>query len=125
MRDAVKTVAIINLQLKYIYNMVNNFKKMAAKAVAIRKRYSKFDRKEWRIEQVFMGLVKDVGDLSKVLMIYNGYRDDLNKKTESMIGHELADMLYSIMVIANKIGINLEKSFWDNMKNIESKLKDK
>ncbi len=98
MRDAVKTVAIINLQLKYIYNMVNNFKKMTVKAVAIRKRYSKFDRKEWRIEQVFMGLVKDVGDLSKVLMIYNGYRDDLNKNTESLIGHELADILYSIMV---------------------------
>ncbi len=103
--------------------MSNDFKKMTAKAVEIRSLYSQTDPKQWEVEQVFMGLVKDIGELSKKIMIKSGYRSDSEIDIKTALGHELVDILYSLLVIADKTGVDLEKVFWENMTNLENKLK--
>lgn len=99
--------------------MENDFQKMTKKAVETREKYSQTDQKQWEVEQVFMGMIKDVGSLSKLLMVNGGYRKDLGGDVKEKLRHELADVLYSLLVIADKTGIDLEKSFWDTMEEIE------
>lgn len=102
--------------------MKKDFKEMINRAVEIREKYSKNDLKQWEIEQGFMGMVKDVGDLSKLLMVNGGYRKDLEGDVKGKLEHELADVLYSLLVIADKIGIDLEKSFWNTMDDLDRRI---
>ena len=106
--------------------MDNNFQKMQQKAIEIRNLYSKTDPKQWSVDQVFMGMTKDLGNLSKLLMVKQGYRDDLSAEVDEKIAHELSDLTFSLFVLADKLDVNLEKSFWKTMEEIEDKLdKDK
>lgn len=102
--------------------MENNFQKMLDRAVDIRNKYSKTDPKQWQIEQVFMGMIKDVGNLSKLLMINSGYRNDIQGDVKEKIKHELSDVLFSIFVLSEKLNVDLEKSFWETMNEIEKKI---
>jgi NTP pyrophosphatase (non-canonical NTP hydrolase) len=58
-----------------------------------------------------LGFVGDVGDLAKLVIAQEGRRDiaDFEKKT----AHELADCLWSIIVLADSYHIDLEESFSD------------
>jgi len=103
--------------------MESDFQKMINKAIEIKKRYNKIELKEWNLEQDFMGMAKDMGDLSKLLMIYKGYRAKENSNLKKEIEHELADILWSVIVIAEKTGVNLEESFWDAMDELDKKLR--
>ena len=102
--------------------MDNNFQKMMDKVVEVKAKYETIEPKTWGINQAFMGMVKDIGELSKILMAHEGYREDLDKDTKKALEHQLTDVLYSIMVIGDKTGIDLEKSFWETMEEIEKKI---
>ncbi len=100
------------------------FNEIYEKALEIKKLYSEIEPKEWGAEQAFMGLVKDVGDLSKLIMISEGYREvnteDLKKKME----HELADILFSVCVLADKLNVDLENSFTRTMDQLEQRIQE-
>lgn len=66
----------------------------------------------WSTEELALGFVGDVGDLAKLIQAHNGVRaiDDCHAK----LGHELSDCLWSIIVLANKCGIDLEAEFVRN-----------
>jgi NTP pyrophosphatase (non-canonical NTP hydrolase) len=77
--------------------------------------------KQWWLTERTLGFVGDVGSLAKLVMAKEGYRkyDDLDKKMK----HEIADCLWSIMIIADEAGVDLEKAFLETMREIESRLK--
>ena len=77
--------------------------------------------KEWGLAEIAQGFVGDVGDLAKLVMAKNGYRKypDLDKR----LAHELADCLWSVIIIADEAGIDLEKAFVETMKEIELRKK--
>jgi NTP pyrophosphatase (non-canonical NTP hydrolase) len=58
----------------------------------------------------------DVGDLAKLIQADAGIRhiDDHRAK----LGHELSDCLWSILVLANKCGIDLEAEFVRNTREL-------
>jgi len=64
--------------------------------------------------QGFMG---DAGDLMKLVMAKYGLRtiEDIDKK----LAHELSDCLWSILIIADELGIDIEKEFGKNMDELE------
>lgn len=66
----------------------------------------------WSTEELALGFVGDVGDLAKLIQANAGIRhiDDCKAK----LGHELSDCLWSIIVLANKCGIDLEAEFVKN-----------
>lgn len=105
--------------------MENNFQKIIKRALEIKTKYDKIEPKKWGVKQDFMGLIKDIGDLSKILMVYEGYRDDFDKDTKKALEHELIDVLWSVIVIANKTDIDLEKSFYKTMNNLDKKITEK
>lgn len=95
---------------------------MQKRAMEIRNRYEETDPRSWGVEQVFMGMVKDVGDLSKMLMINGGYRNDFNEDSREKLEHEIIDVLWSSLVLAKKLNINLEEKFYQVMDELEKKI---
>jgi NTP pyrophosphatase (non-canonical NTP hydrolase) len=103
--------------------MENNFQKIIDRAIEIRKEYDKIEPKKWEANQIFMGLAKDIGDLSKILMVRGGFRNDFNGNNKKSLEHELADILLSIIWIAQKTGIDLEKSFYKAADEIYNRIR--
>lgn len=66
----------------------------------------------WTTTELALGFVGDVGDLAKLIQANAGIRDIDNCKAK--LGHELSDCLWSIMVLANKCGIDLQTEFVRN-----------
>ena len=64
----------------------------------------------------------DVGDLMKLVLAKDGVRDieNVDKKLE----HELADCLWSILVLAKEYNIDLEKAFMRTMDELEAKIRN-
>lgn len=66
--------------------------------------------REWSLQDLFVGMVGDIGDLAQLLGALEGVRpgpDDLR----ASIGHELSDVLWSVLVIANELNIDLAAAF--------------
>ena len=66
----------------------------------------------WTTQELALGLMGDVGDLAKLIQAHAGVRDIEGYKEK--LGHELSDCLWSILVLANKCGIDLETEFVSN-----------
>lgn len=100
------------------------FKLLIEKAVAIRNKYAEFEKKrygrEWSREELMLGFIGDIGDLSKLIQAKEGVRhsDDLDNK----LAHELGDCLWSIIILANKYDIDLESAFIKTMRELDNKL---
>jgi NTP pyrophosphatase (non-canonical NTP hydrolase) len=71
----------------------------------------------WTNEELALGFVGDVGDLAKLVMAQNGRRNIPNAK--SKLAHELADCLWSIIVLAQVHKIDLENAFLQTMDELE------
>ena len=87
-----------------------DFKQLQKKALELREKYAQLEKRkygrEWSREEIFLGLVGDIGELSQLIQSNEGIRDNIDKKK---IGHELADCLWSILVLADKYGVDIEK----------------
>jgi len=74
----------------------------------------------WTSEEIALGFVGDVGDLAKLVIAENGKRNISDSKEK--LGHELADCLWSVIVLSNLHGIDLEVSFMETMDKLENHL---
>lgn len=93
-----------------------NFKDLEESALRLNELYEQLEIKMygrvWSTEELTLGFVGDVGDLAKLIQANEGIRriDGCKEKLE----HELSDCLWSILVLANKCGIDLEAAFAKN-----------
>lgn len=71
----------------------------------------------WSLPELALGLVGDVGDLAKLVQGAAGVREipDLRPKLE----HELADCLWAILVLADRLGIDIEAAFRTTIAELE------
>ena len=94
------------------------------RAEEIRAKYEEANAKNgkeaWRIRDYAMGFVGDVGDLQKLVMAKENLRDIEN--VDEKLGHELADCLWAILVMANYYNIDLDKAFAETMETIETRI---
>ena len=101
-----------------------DFQEIISKALKLRERYAELELElygeEWSREEIALGFVGDVGDLMKLVTANEGKRDIDNK--ESKLAHELVDCLWSIIILANKYDVDLEKSFIENINELEEKV---
>ncbi len=101
------------------------FQTLLQRALEVRQQYAAWETsrygRAWTREEVVQGFVGDVGDLVKLTMACSGIRDipDAKKK----LAHELGDCLWSLLVIAQLYGVNLEKAFVQAMAELEQQLK--
>ena len=66
-------------------------------------------RRAWDPDEFMMGFVGDVGDLAKLVMAVDGRREIPGARDK--LGHELADCLWSVLVLAQRYGVDLEEEF--------------
>lgn len=85
-------------------------------ALAYRQKNISEGRYPWGIDQYVAGFVGDVGDLSKLIMARSGYRE--MECPDERIRHELADCLWSILVIADELEIDLASVYQKNMDSL-------
>lgn len=106
---------------------MSSIEDLMKRAEEIRAKYEELNalngKEAWRIRDYAMGFVGDVGDLQKLVMAKENLRDidDVDAK----LGHELADCLWSIFVIANYYGIDLSREFAGTMDTIEKRIQEK
>ncbi len=70
----------------------------------------------WTTQELALGFVGDVGDLAKLIQAHTGVRDI--DDCQAKLGHELSDCLWSIMILANKCGVDLEAEFVRNTREL-------
>jgi NTP pyrophosphatase (non-canonical NTP hydrolase) len=98
------------------------FNTLIQRALSIRKLYREYEEQtygtSWTNEELALGFVGDVGDLVKLVMATNGRRNI--PEADRKLAHELADCLWSVIVLADGHGIDLEKAFLKTMDDLEN-----
>jgi NTP pyrophosphatase (non-canonical NTP hydrolase) len=76
---------------------------------------------EWGPAELMAGFVADVGDLSRLVMATQGHRliDDHQPKLE----HELADCLWSVLVLADALDVDLGAAFLRTLDELAASLR--
>jgi NTP pyrophosphatase (non-canonical NTP hydrolase) len=92
----------------------------------VRRKYAELEHarygRSWNVEEVMLGFVGDVGDLAKLVQAASGVRE--MPPTQPGLAHELADCLWSVLVLAELTGVNLEGAFLQTMDGLEQRLTD-
>jgi NTP pyrophosphatase (non-canonical NTP hydrolase) len=100
------------------------FQNIIARALTVRKHYEEKEKQlygsPWTSEEVMLGFVGDVGDLAKLILAENGRRKITDSKEK--LEHELADCLWSIIVLSKYHDVDLEASFMKTMDELENYL---
>ncbi|MFJ8045541.1 nucleotide pyrophosphohydrolase [Kitasatospora sp. NPDC096147] len=78
--------------------------------------------RRWDLTDYALGFAGDVGDLAKLVMAQAGHRIDLTADRER-IAHELSDCLFSVLVIAEALGIDLEARFPVDMATLAARVR--
>ncbi len=97
---------------------------LTEKAEKIKSLYADYENKknykEWTTEETFNGLVSDVGDLGRLILAKEGFRDmpDLEKNLK----HELAEILWAVLVFSKQYNIDLTGAFVEEMDRLEKTL---
>ena len=82
-------------------------------AMKVKDLYDEMNRKQrartWTNAEFMLGFVGDVGDLAKLVMAQEGAREIPGGL--GALGHELADCLWSVLVLSHVYGIDLAEEF--------------
>lgn len=99
---------------------------LSHRALEIRDLFAERERsrsgRPWNNAQLAQGFVVDVGDLMRLVMAKEGVRK-VDGNVDAQLAHELADCLWSVLVLAQAYGIDLETAFTRTMDELEAKLK--
>ncbi|MBI4980319.1 hypothetical protein HZC30_02035 [Candidatus Woesearchaeota archaeon] len=109
-----------------------SFKDAITLAESIITRFEKIEGKPWGAEGALIELTKQVGELSKLIMVHENYyfsdRDKLDKQYEAAaqkIADELADIFYAVIRIAKHYNIDFEKAHLEAREKEDDFLKSK
>ncbi|MEV4266413.1 nucleotide pyrophosphohydrolase [Kribbella sp. NPDC049584] len=98
---------------------------LQARAVEISKLYDRHNtsagRTEWTTGDLALGFAGDEGDLAKLVMAVDGRREIDDAR--SRLGHELADCLWSVLVLADRYHIDLAAEFARMTDELDTKLR--
>lgn len=94
------------------------------RAIEVRAKYAKYENdtygQEWTVSDIASGFVGDVGDLVKLIMAKEGKR--LVEDVDDKLAHELADCLWCVFVLADKLKIDLESEFLKTMDELDERI---
>lgn len=100
-----------------------NIQEIQKRAIEIRNKYDDYNmknsRQKWTRLQIAQGFVGDVGDLQKIAMAKDGLREMEN--VDEKLAHELSDCLWSVLVLADKYNVDIEKEFLNTMNDLEKR----
>lgn len=96
------------------------FQELIDIARGVIKEFEKVEQKKWAAEGAMIELAKQSGELARCIMVYEKYytkeRKGYEVKKEN-IADELADILYSLIRLADHYGIDLEEAHLEARRN--------
>jgi hypothetical protein len=108
------------------------FSEIVQQTLIIFSRFKKIEAKPWKVDGAMIELTKQVGQLSALIMMQEGYypknrdKDDPKYQTsKEKIGDELSDIISMTIRLADEYGINLEHSYLQSLKNADIYLQQK
>ena len=106
------------------YNKRMNLHELTEKVLHIEALYAERKKetsaKQWTAEETYAGMVSDMGDLGRLVLAKEGFRE--MPDTEKNLPHELAELLYAILLLANRYNIDLSKAFLDEIARLQQRL---
>ena len=102
-------------------------KEATASARELRELYGALEAKRhgrpWSIEEIALGFMGDVGDLAKLVQAASGVREipDLRAR----LAHELADCLWSVLVLADRLDVDIERAFQETMLHLKQHVRSR
>ena len=101
-----------------------NMQDLQQKAVAVLEQYHQANeaegKKRWSTKEIALGMTGDLGDLQKMILAKEGYRDIEN--VDQKLSHELGDVLWSLLVLSDSYDIDLEQAFLGTIEELKSRL---
>jgi len=103
------------------------FKEMEEMYIAVVKRFNKIELQPWNAEGAMIELMKQVGELSKQVMIKEKYYalTDEVPNVDEKLGNEMADVIAQVMRLADYYKIDLEKAFIEAREDEDQYLKSR
>jgi NTP pyrophosphatase (non-canonical NTP hydrolase) len=104
-----------------------SFRDVIDESLKVISEFKKVEKKQWGVEGTLIELSKQVGELAKNVMMFEGYymagRDVLPEYQTSRekITDELSDILFMTIRLADHYGIDLEK---EHFKQLELAMKN-
>ncbi|MFI6693556.1 MazG nucleotide pyrophosphohydrolase domain-containing protein [Streptomyces sp. NPDC050433] len=93
---------------------------LQARALRIHDLYDELNQhtrgRVWTREEFMLGFVGDVGDLAKLVMAEEGARPGGGR---GALEHELADCLWSVLILAHRYGVDLDHAFRRTMDELD------
>jgi NTP pyrophosphatase (non-canonical NTP hydrolase) len=80
--------------------------------------------KTWGANEYFQAFQGDVGDLAKLILARRGYAFS-QKDVDVKLARELADCLWSILVLADELGVDVEREQHKTLIRLEEKILDR
>lgn len=97
-----------------------NIDEAMERARSLRRKYEVLETRRygrpWTIEEIALGFVGDVGDLAKLIQASAGVREFAG--AEGALAHELADCLWSILILADKLDVDIEQAFRSTIEDL-------
>ncbi|GAA0418445.1 nucleotide pyrophosphohydrolase [Streptomyces luteireticuli] len=93
---------------------------MREQAIKVHDLYDELNRRErrvWRPDEFMLGFVGDVGDLAKLVMAEEGAREVPGGR--AALEHELADCLWSVLILAYRYNVDLGEAFRRTMVELD------
>jgi NTP pyrophosphatase (non-canonical NTP hydrolase) len=101
-----------------------DFQEITKRAMQVRGLYEEKEKELYgsprTSEEIALGFAGDASNLEKLIGAENGKRKILNSR--AMLEHQLANCLWSVVVLSNIYGVDLEKSFFIEMDRLETHL---
>ncbi len=92
-----------------------------ASALELRTLFEKLETRRhgrpWTTAELALGFVGDVGDLAKLVQAATGVREIAD--VDDKLAHELADCLWSVLVLAERLGVDLGNAFEKTMAELK------
>lgn len=102
-----------------------NLKDATQRATEIRSLYAPLEQRRhgrsWNTGEIMLGFAGDVGDLAKLVQAAEGVREIPDHQQK--LAHELADCLWSVLVLADRLDVDIEKAFTTTMDHLERHLR--
>ncbi|MFF8918245.1 MazG nucleotide pyrophosphohydrolase domain-containing protein [Streptomyces sp. NPDC015032] len=93
-------------------------------AIRIHDLYDELNRRErgrvWTRSEFMLGFVGDVGDLAKLVMAEEGAREIPGGRPA--LEHELADCLWSVLILAHRYDVDLKRAFQRTMAELDERI---
>lgn len=94
-------------------------------ALEVRRLYEileqRFNGETWSLHELMLGLSNDVGYIGRLILAHDGTWG-IDGDSEAELKHKLAETLWWVFVLAERLDIDIDQAFTDTMANIRTGL---